>query len=75
MPGTRGQRGRSPAWSWSGGSVWGGVGCRAGGLQREVASRQRCQHLFPAVEVFVSGDDEERLLVSRTLLGCKIPCL
>lgn len=38
---------------------WGGTGCLAGGLQRELAIPQRCQRLSPASEVFVPANDEK----------------
>lgn len=50
--------------------------CRAGGLQRGLATRRRWQHSSPAVDVFVGGDDGGGgKAVSRTLLGCEIPSL
>lgn len=45
------------------------MGCHVGGLQRELAIRQRCQHLSPAVEVFVGGAVEEKAVTQRVSTG------
>lgn len=46
-----------------------GVGCHAGGLQRELATRQRCQRLPPAAEVFVGGDEEKKAVSQQVSTG------